>query len=111
MTIKILIKRQFKNASKKNVSEVIYEFRKLAMKEKAYISSESMYGCDDPNLILVVSMWKTKEDWDKYMKSPARVKAEKRCADLFEKPTEYESYHLGLPFAKSDHEFVEPLEF
>ena len=81
------------------------------MKEKGYISSESLYGCDDPNMILVQSMWKTKEEWDKYMNSPARQETEKRCADFFERPTEYESYHLGLPFIKSDHDFVEPLEF
>ncbi len=111
MTIKIFIKRKFKNANSKNVSEVIFAFRKLAMREKGYISSESLYGCDDPNLILVLSMWEKKEDWDRYMKSPARKEAEKKCANLFEKPTEYESYNLGLPFAQSDHEFVEPLEF
>ncbi len=111
MTIKILIKRKFKNANKKNVSEVIYEFRKLAMDASGYLSSESLYGCDDPNLILVQSMWKTKEDWDNYMKSPSRKETERKCADQFERPTEYETFHLGLPFAKSDHEFVEPMEF
>jgi heme-degrading monooxygenase HmoA len=95
MTIKIIIKRKFKNANEKNVSEVIYEFR----------------NCDDPNLILVFSMWQKKEDWDKYMKSPVRKKTEEKYAELFERPTEYESYHLGLPFAHSDHDFVEPLEF
>ena len=111
MTIKILIKRKFKNANEKNVSEVIYEFRKLAMVEKGYISSESLYSSDDPNLILVLSMWQKKEDWDRYMNNPARQETEKKCAGLFAKPTEYESFILGLPFAQSDHDFVEPLEF
>jgi len=111
MTIKILIKRKFKNANPKNVSEVIYEFRKLAMGEKGYISSESLYSSDDPNLILVLSMWQKKEDWDRYMKNPARQETEKKCAGLFAKPTEYESFILGLPFAQSDRDFIEPLEF
>ena len=111
MTVKILIKRKFKDANSKNVSEVIYAFRQLALREKGYISSESLYGCDDPNLILVLSMWQKKEDWDKYVNSPVRKEIEKKYAELFERPTEYEYCHLGLPFAKSDHEFVEPLEF
>ena len=111
MTIKISIKRKFKNASAKNVSEVIYEFRQLAIKEKGYISSESLYGCKDPNLIVVLSMWEKMEDWERYVNSSARKEAEKKYSELFEKPTEFEAYHLGLPFTKSDHEFVEPLEF
>jgi quinol monooxygenase YgiN len=111
MTIKILIKRKFKNANEKNVSEVIYEFRKLAMREKGYISSESLYSSDDPNLILVLSMWQKKEDWDRYMKNPARQETEKKYAELFARLTEYESFILGLPFAQSDHDFIEPLEF
>ena len=111
MTVKIIIKRKFKNANKKNVSEVIYEFRKLAMREKGYISSESLYSSSDPNLILVLSMWQKKEDWDRYMKNPVRQETEKKCAELFARPPEYESFILGLPFAQSDHDFVEPLEF
>jgi quinol monooxygenase YgiN len=111
MTVRILIKRKFKDASKKNVSEVIYEFRQLAMRERGYISSETMFSAGDPNLVLVVSMWQKKEDWDKYFNSPVRKETEKKCADLFERPTEYESYILGLPFAQPDEGFVEPLEF
>lgn len=111
MTVKILIKRKFKNANKKNVSEVIFEFRQLAMRERGYISSESLYNSDDPNLILIASMWEKKEDWDRYMKSSVRKETEKKFAGFFERPPEYESYILGLPFTESDHDFVEPLEF
>jgi len=111
MTVKILIKRKFKNANSKNVSDVIAESRKNAMKQKGYISSESLCGCDDPNLILVISMWQKKENWEKYKNSPVRKETEEKYAELFVKPTEYELYNLGLPFAMGDHDFVEPLEF
>ncbi len=111
MTVKILIKRKFKNANSKNVSKVISESRKNAMGEKGYISSESLCCCDDPNLILVLSMWQKQEDWDNYKDSPVRKETELKYADLFESPTEYESYNLGLPFALGEHDFVEPLEF
>jgi heme-degrading monooxygenase HmoA len=98
MTIKILIKRKFKNANPKIVHEVISDFRRLATQEKGYISSESLHGCDDPNLILVLSMWQRKEDWARYMNSPSRKEIEKKYSELFEKPPEYEAYHLGLKF-------------
>ena len=111
MTVKILIKRKFKNANSKNVSEVIATSRGNAMREKGYISSETLCSCDDPNLILVLSMWKTKEDWDYYKNSPVRKKTEEKFSALFSRPTEYKSYELGLPFALGDAGFVEPLEF
>ena len=111
MTVKILIKRKFKNANSKNVSDVITEARRNAMRQKGYISSESLCGCDDPNLILVLSMWQKKEDWENYKNSTVRKETEEKYAELFERPTEYESYNLGLPWALGDRGFVEPLEF
>ena len=98
MAIRVLIKRKFKNANPKNVNEVIYHFRQLATKEKGYISSESLNSFDDPNLVLVLSMWQSKEDWDRYMNSSDRKEAEKKCSELFERPPEYEAFHLGLDF-------------
>lgn len=111
MSVKILIKRKFKKADSKNVSSVILTSRKNAMGEKGYISSETLCSCDDPNLILVLSTWETKDDWENYRNSSVRKKAEEKYAELFERPTEYEYFNLGLPFALSDHDFVEPLEF
>jgi heme-degrading monooxygenase HmoA len=98
MAIKILIKRTFKKANPKNVYEVIYQFRQLATKQKGYISSESLHSCDDPNLILVLSMWQKKEDWDRYMNSSDRQEIETKYSELFERPPEYEAFHLGLEF-------------
>lgn len=111
MTVKILIKRTFKNANAENVSDVLGESRKNAMRQKGYISSESLCSCDDPNLIVVLSMWQKREDWENYKNSNVRKKTEQKYADLFERPTEYESFNLGLPFAMGDRGFVEPMEF
>jgi len=111
LTVKILIKRKFKNANSKNVSAVIGKSRENAMRENGYISSETLCSSDDPNLILVLSMWKKKEDWDYYKNSSLRKETEKKFAPLLARPTEYSSYDLGLPFALGDDGFVEPLEF
>lgn len=111
MSFKVLIKRRFKNANSKNVSKVIVESRKNAMAENGYISSETLCSSDDPNLILVLSSWKERDNWDNYMNSPIRRETEEKYTDLFAKPTSYEFYNLGLPFALSDNDFDEPLEF
>jgi quinol monooxygenase YgiN len=111
MTVKILIKRKFKNANSKHVSAVIGQSRKNAMREEGYISSETLCNCDDPNLIVVLSMWRNKAAWDNYKNSSARKEIEEKYSELFERPTEYESFDLGLSFAMSENDFVEPLEF
>lgn len=111
MTVKILIKRKFKDANQKNVSLVIGESRRNAMQRQGYISSESLCGTDDPNLILVISMWQSKEDWEDYKNSSVRKETEQKFSEMFERPTEYETFNLGLPFAMGDRGFVEPLEF
>ncbi len=111
MTVKILIRRKFKDANPRNVSAVLAESRKNAMAEKGYISSETLCSCDNPNVILVLSMWQKKEDWDSYMNSTVRQETERRYSELFSSPTVYEYFDLGLPFALGDHTFIEPLEF
>ncbi len=111
MAVKILIRRKFKDATPKNVSEVLAVSRRNAMREKGYISSETLCSNDDPNLILVLSMWQSKEDWNNYKNSPVRTETEAKYSELFEKETEYGVFDLGLPFALGDHVFVEPLEF
>ena len=111
MTVKILIKRKFKDATPENVSDVIGQSRRNAMRQEGYISSESLCGSDDPNIVLVLSMWQSKEDWEKYKNSTVRKETEAKFSDLFAQPTEYECYNLGLPFAMGDRGFVEPLEF
>lgn len=90
---------------------MIDQSRKNAMREEGYISSETLCNCDDPNLIVVLSMWKNKTAWDNYKNSSARKGTEEKYLELFERPTEYESFDLGLSFAMSENDFVEPLEF
>ncbi len=101
MVVKILIRRKFKNATVENVAGVLSESRKNAMNEIGYISSETWHDSDDPNSIIVVSMWHTKEDWQRYLNSPIRKETEEKYADLLKCPAEYEFYNLGLPFHRS----------
>lgn len=111
MTVKILITRKFIDANQQNVAKVISESRRNAMSYRGYISSESLSSCDDSNVILVISMWQSRQDWDAYQSSSLRKETEKKYAELLAEPTGYEYFNMGLPFALSEHDFVEPMEF
>jgi heme-degrading monooxygenase HmoA len=96
MTVKIHIKRKIKQGALKEVSAMLIRARKNAMVQKGYISTETLVDFNDPNKILVVSMWQKKEDWDNYATSAARRENEKNFEEILAAATEYEIYTMGL---------------
>ena len=96
MSVKILIKRKFKEEALKHASAMLIKARTNAMGSKGYISTETLVNYDDPQSVLIVSVWQTKEDWDRYQDSAARKEHEDKYTGLFEGSTEYEVFTMGL---------------
>jgi quinol monooxygenase YgiN len=97
MAVKILIKRKIKNGNMKAASRLVINNRYGAMAHPGYISSETMRSIDDPDRIVVVSMWQDIEGWESWKNSETRKANEDEFKDYFVGPTEYELYSLGLP--------------
>jgi len=66
------------------------------MGHKGYISTETLVNYDDPQSILILSMWQDKEDWDRYKDSSTRKEHEDKYSELFEGSTEYELFKVGM---------------
>ena len=96
MAVKILIKRKFKEGTLKDASAMLIRSRAIAIEQNGYIASESLVGYDDPNTILVLSMWQKKEDWDNYKKSAARKENERNYAKIMDGVTEYDVFKIGM---------------
>lgn len=96
MSVKILIRRKFKKEALKDVSKMLIEARSSAMGSKGYISTETLVNYDDPQSVIIVSMWQSKEDWDSYQSSAARKDREKKWQEILEAPTEYEVFRMGM---------------
>ena len=96
MAIKILITRKFKEGTLKDASAMLIKSRAIAIEQKGYIASETLVSYDDPNVILVLSMWQKKEDWDNYKKSEARKENERNYARVMDGVAEYEVFKIGL---------------
>jgi heme-degrading monooxygenase HmoA len=96
MAVKVLIKRKIKDGKLNDASKLLIKARNNAMGQKGYISSETLSGCDDPNYLLVISMWKRIEDWDQWKNDDLREENEAAFEALLDGPTEYETYNLGL---------------
>ncbi|UCF89849.1 MAG: antibiotic biosynthesis monooxygenase [Desulfobacterales bacterium] len=98
MAIKVLIKRKIKEGHLRDASKLLIKARYGAMEQNGYISSETLSSLDDPNKILVISMWQKIEDWQGWKNSPVRQANEAEFEKLLNAPTEYETFELGLPF-------------
>ena len=67
------------------------------MEQSGYISSETLRSIDDPDQIVVVSMWDDLESWEAWRNSDVRKANEAEFKDYLIGEAEYEHYSLGLP--------------
>jgi heme-degrading monooxygenase HmoA len=98
MAVKVLIKRKVKNGNLSAASQLLTKARYIAMSQQGYISSETLSGCDDPNNVVVVSMWQRIENWNQWKNSGSRAENEAEFEALLDGPVIYEAYNLGLQF-------------
>jgi heme-degrading monooxygenase HmoA len=98
MAIKVLIKRKIKDGNMQAASRLLINTRSGAMKQPGYISSESLRNLDEPDQIIVMSMWQNREDWEAWRNSDARKAIVSEFRDYIVGETEYEYFSLGIPF-------------
>ena len=96
MSVKILIRRKFRKEAVKDAADMLMKARTNAMGNKGYISTETLVNYDDPQSVLIISMWQSKDDWDTYRDSDTRKDHEDKYARMFEGPTEYEIFTMGM---------------
>ncbi|MGD9233496.1 MAG: antibiotic biosynthesis monooxygenase [Desulfobacterales bacterium] len=96
MAVKVLIKRKIKDGKLNQASKLLVKARYAAMGQQGYISSETLTDCDDPNKVVVISMWQRIENWNQWKKSGLRSETEIEFESVLDGPTEYEAYNLGL---------------
>ena len=96
MAVKVLIKRKIKDGKINDASKLLIKARYNAMGQPGYISSETLSGCDDPNNVVIISMWQRIENWNQWKNGDLRAENETAFEALLVGPTEYETYNLGL---------------
>jgi heme-degrading monooxygenase HmoA len=92
MAVKIFIKRSIGQGVAPVVRPLIVELRAHAMKQPGYISGETLKCIDRPGEYLVISTWKSLDDWNKWVNSQERKILEDRIDSITGKSTEYTTY-------------------
>jgi heme-degrading monooxygenase HmoA len=95
MVVKVLIKRRFKEGKARDGFTLLKKLRSDAMSQRGYISGETLVGHDDPQKVLVISLWYSLENWLKWKENTIRKTVESELEEYLKGPTEYEVYLLG----------------
>jgi heme-degrading monooxygenase HmoA len=95
MVVKVLIKRRFKKGKAREGLALLNNLRSDAVGQRGYISGETLVGHDDPQTVLVISLWYSLENWLKWKENKIRKDTESELEKYLAGKTKYEIYALG----------------
>lgn len=92
--VRVILEHKAKDTEK--LVDVIREVRNEAMKQRGYITGETLVNIEDPSTVLVISTWEKLEDWNAWDTSETRVKMKKRINELLVEPYTVHTYNYYL---------------
>lgn len=95
MGVKIIIERKFKEPLRNEDIHMIEGFRVPALKQKGYISGETLISYDDPTHVLVISSWTDLDSFNEWAESEERQTMAGNLAPFLAEPEKIRSYLLG----------------
>ena len=96
MAVKVLIKRKVPANKVREMIPLFKQMRVMANEQSGYISGETLKRLDSRDDFLVISMWQSAEDWEKWRNSPERKSVQEKIDTLLGGKTEYEIYFYGI---------------
>ena len=96
MAVKILIKRRLPLEKANYIIAIFRQLRMLAIEQEGYISSETLRNMEDPQEFLVISTWRSLEDWQRWFTSSHRKELHSKVDMLIEGGTTYQAYQYGF---------------
>ena len=92
MAVKIFIKRkvQVDNAAQLNI--LLKKLRALTLEQPGYLSGETFERIDKKDESMVISTWRSVEDWNTWVNNPKRTEIQTMIDKLLGEETEYAMY-------------------
>jgi heme-degrading monooxygenase HmoA len=92
MTVKIFIKREVQHEKQAELTILLKKMRALTLEQPGYISGETLLRIDKPNESMVISTWRSVEDWNGWVNNPKRIEIQNQVDKLLGQETEYAMY-------------------
>ena len=94
MAVRIIIERKIKEGKEVELGKLLLELRSRAIKQKRYITGETLRDYDDPSTHIVISTWESVEDWKGWSNRGERMEVQSRIEELLSEPSKTKIYEL-----------------
>ena len=92
MTVKIFIKRNVTESTLEELTSLFQKMRGVCLMQPGYISGQTLKRLDSPGERLVISTWRSIEDWENWFKSSERREIQLEIDSLLGEETTYAIY-------------------
>jgi len=92
--VRIIIEHKTKDVD--SLINFLWRLRTEAMKQRGYVTGETLVNIEDPSSVLVVSTWEKAEDWDNWNTSETRTKLTKPINDILLESYKVRKFHYYL---------------
>ena len=92
MSVKIFIKRKGIDRNIVELTVLLKKLRALTLNQPGYIYGETLRRIDQPNECIVISTWRSLEDWERWFEDEQRVSIQSEIDLLLGEETEYAVY-------------------
>ncbi len=92
MTVKIFIKRKVQDQNAVELTLLLKRLRALTLEQPGYISGETLTRIDKKDECMVVSTWRSVEDWNSWVNNPKRIEIQMQIDKLLGQETDYAMY-------------------
>jgi len=91
--IRVVIERQVKEGE--DLSQLLVEIRVAAIKYyPGYVGGETLVNREDGSNIIVISTWRSIEDWEQWANSETRIRLYERIEPLLQEKPEIRIFEL-----------------
>jgi len=95
MAVKIIIKRSVPKDKEASLLPLLIQLRALATAQPGYISGETLRNMDDTEKYIVISTWRSMDNWEQWLSSKQRAEIQGKIDTLLGKKTGYGVYLYG----------------
>jgi heme-degrading monooxygenase HmoA len=90
--IKVIIKRRVRK--RENIILLLQELRMEAMLQRGYVTGETLLGAEDKDVVVLISTWRSLEDWKRWEGSEKRAIANRHMEPLLVEGPSVEAYEI-----------------
>jgi len=95
MAVKIIIIRRVPQEKESEIRPMLMQMRALANAQAGYISGENLINYDDPEEHVVISTWRSLDNWNTWVADKRRQELQTQVDRILGNETLYSIYYNG----------------